>query len=46
MTAVPGRGNRATALRDRRDERATLSGLVDAVRASQSRALIVRGERG
>jgi DNA-binding CsgD family transcriptional regulator len=46
MIADPGRGNRATALRDRRDERATLSGLVDAVRASQSRALIVRGDPG
>ena len=32
MTAVPGQGNRATALRDRRDERATLSGLVFAAR--------------
>jgi AAA ATPase-like protein len=46
MTADPGRESRATALMDRRSERATLTELLDAVRASESRSLIVRGDPG
>ena len=46
MTVHPGRENRATALTDRRSERALLAALIDAVRANESRALIVHGDPG
>ena len=46
MTADPGRRGRVTGLTDRRSERAALGRLVEAVRAGQSRVLVVRGDPG
>jgi len=46
MTARPGRQRRATGLMDRRSERDALDRLVVAVRAGESRALVVRGDPG
>ena len=46
MPANPRRQSRATELTDRRSERDTLDRLIEAVRAGQSRALVVRGEPG
>jgi AAA ATPase domain len=46
MPANPRRQSRATELTDRRRERDTLDRLIEAVRAGQSRALVVRGEPG
>jgi DNA-binding CsgD family transcriptional regulator len=46
MTSNPGRWSRATELKDRRRERAALDQLIEAVRAGQSRALVVRGDPG
>jgi DNA-binding CsgD family transcriptional regulator len=46
MTMNPGQGSRATELTDRRRERDALDRLVGAVRAGQSRALVVRGDPG
>jgi DNA-binding CsgD family transcriptional regulator len=43
LSAIRGR---ATELKGRRHEREVLDGLIDAVRAGQSRALVVRGEPG
>jgi len=45
---VPPSGwlNRAPALTDRRDERAALDRLIDAVRAGQSQVVVVRGDPG
>ena len=40
------RPGRATALTDRRDERGVLDRLIDAVRAGESRALVMRGDPG
>ena len=45
MVADSGRG-RVTGLTDRLSERAALGQLVEAVRAGESRALVVRGEPG
>jgi DNA-binding CsgD family transcriptional regulator/tetratricopeptide (TPR) repeat protein len=45
MTANPGRG-RATGLVDRRGECDALDRLIEAVRAGESRALVVRGDPG
>jgi DNA-binding CsgD family transcriptional regulator len=45
MTQHPTRG-RVTGLMDRRSERDALDRLVDAVRAGESRALVVRGDPG
>jgi hypothetical protein len=44
MTAHPGRQRRATGLMDRRSERDALDRLVVAVRAGESRSLVVRGD--
>jgi DNA-binding CsgD family transcriptional regulator len=46
MTVHPRRQGRATGLTDRLSERDTLGRLVEAVRAGQSRALVVRGDPG
>jgi len=46
MTAYSGRGSRVTGLTDRLGERRALDRLVDAVRAGESRALVLRGEPG
>ena len=46
MTADSGRLGRATGLTDRRAECSALGRLVDAVRAGESRALVVRGGPG
>jgi DNA-binding CsgD family transcriptional regulator len=46
MTANPGWQGRATGLTDRLSERAALDRLVEAVRAGESRVLVVRGEAG
>jgi DNA-binding CsgD family transcriptional regulator len=46
MTADSGRRGRATGLTDRRSECDTLDRLIEAVRAGQSRALVLRGDPG
>ena len=46
MTAHPRRQGRATGLMDRLSERDALGRLVEAVRAGESRALVVRGDPG
>ena len=46
MRADSGRPGRASGLTDRRSERGLLDRLLDAVRAGESRALVVRGEAG
>ena len=46
MTADPAGRGRATALTDRISERGALDRLVQAVRAGESRALLVRGDPG
>jgi AAA ATPase-like protein len=46
MSAGSGRRGRATGLTDRRRECDTLDGLLEAVRAGQSRALVLRGDPG
>jgi predicted ATPase len=46
MTPIPGPKSRASALTDRLRERDALDRLIGAVRAGQSRALVVRGEPG
>jgi DNA-binding CsgD family transcriptional regulator len=46
MATESGRQGRATALIDRRTERAVLDRFIDAVRTGQSRALVVRGDPG
>src|SRR5215831_1862944 len=46
MAADSGRQDRATRLTDRLSERDALGRLVDAVRAGESRALVVRGDPG
>jgi hypothetical protein len=46
MAGDSGRRGRAARLMDRRGERDALDGLVEAVRAGQSRALVVRGDPG
>jgi DNA-binding CsgD family transcriptional regulator len=46
MTADPAGRGRATALTDRTGERGVLDRLVHAVRAGESRALLVRGDPG
>ncbi len=46
MTTPPWRQGRATGLTDRRSERDALDRLVEAVRAGESRALVVRGDPG
>ena len=46
MTPDSVRRGRATGLMDRRAECSALDGLVDAVRAGESRALVVRGDPG
>jgi len=46
MTAESGRRGRATGLMDRVSERDALDRLIDAVRAGQGRALVVRGDPG
>ena len=46
MGAHPGRRSRAIELKDRRRERSTLDRLIEAVRAGQSQALVVRGDPG
>ena len=46
MTANPMRRDRATELTDRLSERGALDRLVEAVRAGESRVLVVRGEAG
>jgi len=46
VTADSGRLGRATGLTDRRAECSALGRLVDAVRAGESRALVVRGGPG
>ena len=43
MTANPRRG-RALGLMDRRSERETLDRLIEAVRAGESQALVLRGD--
>jgi DNA-binding CsgD family transcriptional regulator len=45
-SAYSGRGGRATGLTDRKSERHVLDRLVDAVRADESRVLVIRGEPG
>ena len=44
--ARPGRPGRATRLTDRRRERGVLDQLLDAVRAGESRVLVMRGDPG
>ncbi len=46
MTAILGQRGRMPPLTDRNSERAALDRLVDAVRAGESRALVVRGDPG
>ncbi len=46
MTTYSGRRGRATGLTDRVSERHALDRLVDAVRAGESRTLVMRGEPG
>jgi DNA-binding CsgD family transcriptional regulator len=46
MIVESGRGGRAAGLMDRRSERDALDRLVGAVKAGESRALVVRGEPG
>jgi hypothetical protein len=46
MVADSGRRGRVTGLTDRLSERAAFGQLVEAVRAGESRALVVRGEPG
>ena len=46
MTADPRRPGRATSLTDRRAERDALGRLVEAIRASESRVLVLRGDPG
>jgi DNA-binding CsgD family transcriptional regulator len=46
MTADSRRRGRATGLTDRRSERDMLDRLIEAVRAGESRALVVRGDPG
>jgi len=46
MTAEFARGGRATGLMNRVSERDALDRLIDAVRAGQGRALVVRGDPG
>jgi hypothetical protein len=46
MTADPGRVGRAAGLTNRRGECSALGRLVEAVRAGESRALVVRGDPG
>ena len=46
MTAYSGRRDRAAGLTDRLSERHALDLLVDAVRADESRVLVIRGEPG
>jgi len=46
MAADPRRQSRATGLTDRLSERGALARLVEAVRAGESRVLVVRGEAG
>ncbi len=46
MPANPRRQSRATELTDRRRERDALDRLIEAVRAGQSRAVVVRGDPG
>src|SRR5579871_4800720 len=46
MTAYSGRLDRAAKLTDRLGERQALDRLVDAVRADESRVLVIRGEPG
>src|SRR5215468_4626818 len=46
MTAHPRPRRRATELKDRRRERGALDRLIEAVRAGQSQALVVRGDPG
>ena len=46
MAADPRRRGRATGLTDRVSERGALGRLIDAVRAGESRALVVRGDPG
>jgi DNA-binding CsgD family transcriptional regulator len=46
MTAGSGRRGRATGLTDRRSECDTLDRLIEAVRAGQSRTLVLRGDPG
>ena len=46
MTTNSRRGARATGLTDRRQERGVFDRLVDAVRAGESRVLVVRGDPG
>ena len=46
MTVHPGRRSRAIELKDRRRERDALDRLIEAVRAGQSQALVVRGDPG
>ncbi len=46
MAADPRRQGRATGLTDRLSERGALARLVEAVRAGESRVLVVRGEAG
>jgi DNA-binding CsgD family transcriptional regulator/tetratricopeptide (TPR) repeat protein len=46
MAASSGLRRRWTELRDRRTERALLDQLIDAVRAGESKVLVVRGEPG
>ena len=46
MTANPRQRGRATGLTDRQSERDILDRLIDAVRVSESRALVVRGDPG
>ena len=46
MTTNRGQPGRVPRLMDRRAERDTLGGLVDAIRSGESRALVVRGDPG
>ena len=46
MVEDSGRRGRVTGLTDRLSERAVFGQLVEAVRAGESRALVVRGEPG
>src|SRR6266568_1367387 len=46
MTAILGQRGRMPPLTDRNSERAALDRLVDAVRAGESRVLVVRGDPG
>src|SRR6201981_2553586 len=46
MSADSGRQGRATQLKNRVSERDALDRLIEAVRAGQSRALVVRGDPG